>query len=84
MVDGAGVSVDQEKVRIISAFRNEDLMDFSAWTQVQQKVKSLLPLVMYCQHFIPGCSSIAKPFYALIVGQKRSAKSCDDWVVFRN
>lgn len=84
MVDGAGVSVDQEKVQIISAFRNEDLMNFNAWTQVQQKVKSSLALVMYYQHFISGCSSIAKPLYALVAGQKRSAKSCDDWVVFRN
>lgn len=74
MVDGAGGSVDQEKVRIISAFRKEDLMDADAWTQVQQKVKSFLALVMYYQHFISGCSSIAKPFYALIAGQKRSAK----------
>lgn len=84
MVDGAGVSVDQEKVRIISAFRKEDLMDGDAWTQVQQKVTSFLALVMYYQHFISGCSSIAKPFYALIAGQKRSAKSCDGWVVFKN
>lgn len=84
MADGAGASVDQEKVRIISAFRNEDPMDVDAWTQVHQKVKYFFALVMYYQHFISGCSSIAKPFHALIAGQKRSAKSCDGWVVFRN
>lgn len=81
MVDGTGVSVDQ-KVRIIPAFRKEDLMDVDAWTQVQQKVKSFLALMMYYQHFISDCSLIVKPFYALIVEHKRSAKSCDDWVVF--
>lgn len=31
-------------------------------------------MVLYYQHFIPGCSSIAKPLYTLTAGQKRRAK----------
>lgn len=34
------------------------------------RVRSFLGMVMYYQHFIPGCSSIAKPLFALTAGQK--------------
>lgn len=44
----------------------------------QQKVKSFLGKVLYYQHFIPGCSSIAKPCYTLTAGQKKRAKSSSD------
>ena len=58
------------KVKVISAFRKEDLMNDDGCTPSQQKVKSFLEMVLYYQHIIPGCSSIAKPLYTLTAGQK--------------
>lgn len=75
VVSSDGVSVDQGKVEVISAFRKEDLMDGDGCTPSQQKVKSFLGMALYYQHFIPGCSSIAKPLYALTAGTKRSVKN---------
>lgn len=63
VVDSNGVSVDQEKVEVISVFRKGDLMDVDGCTPSQWKVKSFLGMVLYYQHFIIGCSSIAKPLY---------------------
>ncbi|CAI5678545.1 unnamed protein product [Oreochromis niloticus] len=40
-----------------------------------RKVRSFLGMVMFYQHFIPGCSHIAKPLFALTAGQKRT-KGC--------
>ncbi|XP_047446637.1 uncharacterized protein LOC125011456 [Mugil cephalus] len=74
MVDSSGVAVDQEKVKVISAFSKGDLMNDDDCTPSQRKVKSFLGMVLYYQHFIPGCSSIAKPLYTLTAGQKRRAK----------
>ncbi|KAJ8355230.1 hypothetical protein AAFF_G00084330 [Aldrovandia affinis] len=74
IVDASGVSVDQEKVAVISGFRKEDLMDADGCTPSQQKVRSFLGMVLYYQHFIPGCSTIAKPLFALTGGQKRKLK----------
>ena len=74
VVSSSGVSVDQEKVKVISAFCKEDLMNDDGCSPSQRKVKSFLGMVLYYQHFIPGCSSIAKPLYTLTAGQKRSAK----------
>ncbi|KAJ8367056.1 hypothetical protein AAFF_G00333510 [Aldrovandia affinis] len=74
IVDASGVSVDQEKVAVISGFRKEDLMDADGCTPSQQKVRSFLCMVLYYQHFIPGCSTIAKPLFALTGGQKRKLK----------
>ena len=71
MVDSSGVSVDQEKVRVISCFSKEDLMKADGCTPSQKRVRSFLGMVLYYQHFIPGCSSIAKPLFALTAGQKR-------------
>jgi len=61
LVDSSGVSVDQEKVKVISAFRKEDLMNDDGCTPSQREVNSFLGMELYYQHFIPGCSSIAKP-----------------------
>ena len=74
MVDADGVSVDQEKVSLISSFRREDLVESDGHTPSQKKVRSFLGMVLYYQHFIPGCSSIAKPLFALTGGQKRKPK----------
>lgn len=40
-------------------------------TPCQRKVRSFLGMVLFYQHFIPACSRIAKPLYALTAGQKR-------------
>ena len=74
VVDANGVSVDQEKVRFITGFQKEDLMDADGLTPSPKKVRSFVGMVMFYQHFIPGCSQIAKPLYALTAGQKRRIK----------
>uniref|UniRef100_A0A3B3HW18 Gypsy retrotransposon integrase-like protein 1 n=1 Tax=Oryzias latipes TaxID=8090 RepID=A0A3B3HW18_ORYLA len=74
VIDADGVSVDQEKVKVISAFVKNDLMNPDGCTPSQQKIRSFLGMVLFYQHFIPGCSRIAKPLYALTAGQKRKAK----------
>lgn len=74
MIDHIGVLADQEKVKVISAFRKDDLMDDDGCTPFQRRVKSCLGSVLYYQHFIDGCSSIAKPLYTLTAGHKRRAK----------
>ncbi|KAJ8389543.1 hypothetical protein AAFF_G00119330 [Aldrovandia affinis] len=74
IVDASGVSVDQEKVAVISGFRKEDLMDADGCPPSQKKVRSFLGMVLYYQHVIPGCSTIAKPLFALSGGQKRKLK----------
>lgn len=76
VVDSSGVSVDREKVNVITAFSKEDLMNEDGCTPSQRKIKSFLGMVLYYQHFIPGCSSIAKPLYNLTAGQKRRAGGC--------
>lgn len=40
VVDANGVSVDQEKVRVIASFQKEDLMDADGLTPSPQKVRS--------------------------------------------
>lgn len=74
VVDSSGVSVDQEKVEVIVSFKREDLMNADGSTPSQRKVKSFLGMVLYYQHFIPSCSSIAKPLFSLTAGQKRKVK----------
>lgn len=75
VVEAGGVSVDQEKVRVISGFERKDLMKEDGCTPCQKKVRSFLGMVLFYQHFIPACSRIAKPLYALTAGQKRKVKS---------
>lgn len=70
VVDASGVSVDQEKVAVISNFQKQDLMDPDGYTPSPKKIRSFLGMVLYYQHFIPGCSAIAKPLFALTGGQK--------------
>lgn len=74
VVSADGVSVDQEKVSAISEFKKMDLMESDGCTPSQQKVRSFLGMVLFYQHFIPACSRIAKPLYALTAGQKRKVK----------
>lgn len=75
VVDSSGVSVDQEKIRVISAFNKEDLMESDGCTPSQRRVRSFLGMVLYYQHFIPGCSSIAKPLFSLTAGPRRKGRA---------
>lgn len=72
VLDVDGVSVDQEKVRAISSFQKEDLMEADGCTPSQHKVRSFVGMVMFYQHFIPGCSRITKLLFALTAGQRSS------------
>lgn len=74
-VDSSCISVDQEKMKVISAFRKENLIDNDGCIPSQQRIKYFLGMVLYYQHFIPGCSSIAKPLHALTAGQKTVTKA---------
>lgn len=74
VIDGAGVSVDEEKVKVISAFQKADLMKDDGITPSPKKLRSFLGMVLYYQTFIPKCSSIARPLFNLTAGQKRLVK----------
>lgn len=71
VIDGGGVSVDPSKVEVITNMAVQDLMEVDGFTPSVRRIKSFLGMVFYYQHFIPNCSSIAKPLFALTAGQKR-------------
>lgn len=73
--DGDGVAVDPEKVEVIVKTSERDLMEDDSCTPSVRRVKSFLGMVFYYQHFIPPCSSIAKPLFTLTAGQKRRGKA---------
>lgn len=74
IIDGNGVAVDPAKVEIISKMSKADLMEDNGCTPSVKRIKSFLGMVFYYQHFIPNCSSMAKPLFALTAGQKRRGK----------
>ncbi len=71
IIDRGGVSVDPAKVEVISKLSKFDLMEDDRCTPSVQRIKSVLGIIFYYQHFIPGCSSLAKPLFALMAGQRR-------------
>uniref|UniRef100_A0A9J8BSI6 Gypsy retrotransposon integrase-like protein 1 n=1 Tax=Cyprinus carpio carpio TaxID=630221 RepID=A0A9J8BSI6_CYPCA len=71
IIDRDGVSVDPAKVEVISKLSKFDLMENDRCTPSVQRIKSVLGMTLYYQHFIPGCSSLAKPLFALTAGQRR-------------
>ncbi len=71
IIDRDGVSVDPAKVEVISKLSKFDLMEDDRCTPSVQRIKSVLGMILYYQHFIPGCSSLAKPLFALTAGQRR-------------
>ena len=75
IIDGEGVAVDPEKVEVIVKMSKTDLMEDDGCTPSVRRVKSFLGMVFYYQHFIPHCSAIAKPLFALTAGQKRKGKT---------
>ncbi|XP_066566330.1 uncharacterized protein LOC136753848 [Amia ocellicauda] len=78
VINGGGVSVDPTKVEVISKMKVQDLMENDECTPSVRRIKSFLGMVFYYQHFIPNCSSIAKPLFALTAGQKRRGKLAKD------
>ncbi|KAI4871772.1 hypothetical protein NFI96_001511 [Prochilodus magdalenae] len=74
IINSEGVSADQEKVKVITDFTARDLMMEDGITPSQKRIRSFLGMVLYYQNFIPGCSSIAKPLFALTAGQKRKVR----------
>lgn len=75
IIDGDGVAVDPGKVEVIVRMTKKDLMEDDGCTPSVRRVKSFLGMIFYYQHFIPNCSSIAKPLFALTAGQKRRGKT---------
>lgn len=75
VIDSGGVSVDPGKVEVINAMMTRDLMEDDGCTPSVKRIKSFLGMVFYYQHFIPHCSSVARPLFALTAGQKRRGKS---------
>lgn len=74
IIGSEGVAVDPDKVDVIVKMSKRDLMEEDSCTPSVQRVKSFLGMVFYYQHFIPNCSSIAKPLFALTAGQKRKGR----------
>ncbi|KAL7842572.1 hypothetical protein SRHO_G00242610 [Serrasalmus rhombeus] len=75
IVDSGGVSMDPAKVDAITKLTIHDLFDDDGSTPSVRRIKSFLGMVFYYQHFIPSCSAIAKPLFALTGGQKRRGKT---------
>ncbi|XP_025759064.1 uncharacterized protein LOC112843922 [Oreochromis niloticus] len=75
VIDQTGVAVDPAKVEVISKMPKEALMEKDGCTPSVKRIKSFLGMVFFYQCFIPGCSAIAKPLFALTAGQKRKGRS---------
>uniref|UniRef100_A0A8C6M195 Gypsy retrotransposon integrase-like protein 1 n=1 Tax=Nothobranchius furzeri TaxID=105023 RepID=A0A8C6M195_NOTFU len=75
VIDSNGVAVDPSKVDVITKMSKSDLMEEDGCTPSVKRIKSFLGMVFYYQHFIPSCSAIAKPLFALTAGQKRRGKA---------
>lgn len=66
--------MDPAKVEVIYTMTKSDLMEDDGCTPSVRRIKSFLGMVFFYQHFIPNCSSIAKPLFALTAGKKRRGK----------
>lgn len=53
-------------------------MEVDGCTPSVRRIKSFLGMVFYYQHFLPNCSAVAKPLFALTAGQKRRGRSPKD------
>lgn len=62
------MAVDPEKVEVIVKMLKRDLMEEDGCILSVCRVESVLGMVFYYQHFIPHCSSITKPLFALTTG----------------
>lgn len=66
-----GVASDPAKIEAIVSISVKDLMENDVVTPSVAKTRSFLSMVVYYQHFIEHCSSVAKPLFQLFKGQKR-------------
>ncbi|KAJ8395731.1 hypothetical protein AAFF_G00029680 [Aldrovandia affinis] len=81
VIDQSGVSVDPTKVDAVSNMPRAALMEEDGCTPSVKKLKSFLGMVFFYQSFIPGCSAIAKPLFALTAGMKRKGRAGGGWHV---
>lgn len=68
------MAVDPSKVEVITSMSVKSLMEDDGCTPSSRRIKSFLGMVFYYQHFLPNCSAIAKPLFALTAGCKRKGK----------
>lgn len=78
-----GVSTDPDKVKAIASMSAPDLMMEDGVTPSQRKIKSFLGMVMYYQQFIPNCSRIAKPLFALTAAPRGKRANTRGAAAFR-
>ncbi len=75
VIDQNGVAVDPAEVDVISNMPRDTMMEIDGCTSSVKLIKSFLGMVFFYQSFIPGCSAIAKPLFALTAGQKRKGRT---------
>lgn len=78
IIDGHDISVDPSKVEVIANLCKADLMEEDGCTPSVRRIKYVLGMILYYQHFIPNCSAVTKPLFSLTAGQKSGAKSRAD------
>lgn len=77
VIDESGVSTDPSKVESMSKMTSLDLMEADGVIPSQRRIRSFLGMVNYYQHFVPNYSTVAKPLFDLLKGQKKNPKrSC--------
>ncbi|KAJ8009202.1 hypothetical protein DPEC_G00086450 [Dallia pectoralis] len=74
IIDESGVSTDPAKVEAVNTMVTTDLMELDGVTPSQTRVRSFLGMVNYYQHFVPNYSTMAKPLFDLLAGQKQKHK----------
>lgn len=74
IVDESGVSTDLNKVKSIIKLTSTNLMEVDSVTPSQKRLRSILGMVNYYQHFVPRFSAVAKPLFDLLKGSKRKLK----------
>ncbi|KAJ8396768.1 hypothetical protein AAFF_G00013670 [Aldrovandia affinis] len=72
-----------QKVDAVSNMPRAALMEEDGCTPSVKKLKSFLGMVFFYQSFIPGCSAIAKPLFALTAGMKRKGRAGREAGMFR-
>lgn len=70
----SAVSTDPAKVEAVNKMVATNLMELDGVTPSQTRVRSFLGMVNYYQHFVPNYSTMAKPLFDLLAGQKQKHK----------
>lgn len=69
------VSTDPEKVEVITNLTGKGLMMEDECTPSPRKLRSVLGMFNYCNHFIQGFSTLARPLYKLTSEPKSKPRS---------